>query len=551
MALKIPQRGVGDWAKEIIDECTASRDGRREQIKIWKNYYQSGTETGDQARYNKCYGHVDRLASYLFSPADTRFDIELDLTDSEQDKSIAEASARHLNREFSRCGVDTTFSQGVNWGLVKGCALMKVLWGHDGLEPWLVHPEFFGVLREDVADLDRQEAFVHTTYVTETELRRQLTDHPQLEAIMKEIEDRTPDQKQRDIFTDSYFHQILIGGLNPVSTTGVSSGQGSVAVMPSVPVLAAEVARRLVRCDELWVLDRDRQDWTTIRIAYPDVVIEGRYKHRNLSGVDGEHPFRVICPNETDGYFWGGSEIIQVSPLQDLLNGQLRDWTRLVRLKSDPPRAMTGFSGMTQEKYRALRRPGGFVSEENPNAKTQELAPEIPKELMESIAKTVEYFDDVAGFAPILAGQGEMGVRAGVHAQTLARNASPRMRDRALIVERQCVEVGDFCFKLLQAKNSSMYLSEKKERFLLSQLEQDFRIMVDSHTSSPAFSEDNERKAFLLARAGAIDNADLIWLTHPPHEDTLIARARDRARQEAELVKEHPELLGKKKGGKK
>jgi hypothetical protein len=552
MSLKVPQRNIGDWAKELIDECTASRDGRRENIKIWRNYYQAGTETGDQARFNKCYGHVDRLASYLFSPADTRFDVELDLTDSDEDKSIAQAVARQLNKEFVSCSVDTYFSHAVNWALVKGAVIMKILWGHNGLEPWNVHPEFFGVLREDIADLDRQEAFVHTTYVTPSELRRQLTDKYHVESIMAEVENQTRPQREQDLMQDSFFHQVLIGGLNPVSTTGMSTGHGSVAIAPNVPVLAAEVARQLVRVDELWVMDRDRQDWTTIRMAYPDIVIEGKDKHENICGVAGEQPFKVVRPNESDGYFWGSSEIIQISPLQDLLNGQLRDWMRLVRLRSDPPRAMTGFSGLTTEKYRALRRPAGFISEENPQAKVQDLAPEIPQDLALSIDKTIQYFDDVAGFAPILAGQGEQGVRAGVHAQTLARNASPRMRDRALLVERQCVDVGDWCLRLMQAKKPEIYISDKREPFLLSQMNEDFMVSVDSHTSSPAFSEDNERKAFLLARAGAIDHADLLWLTHPPHENILIARARERAQQEAQLLKEHPELLTKgKRGGKR
>jgi hypothetical protein len=548
VTLKVPQRMVGDWAKELIDECTVSRDSRREQLRIWKNYYQAGTETGDQARYNRCFGHVDRLASYLFSPADTRFDIELDLTDPAEDMAIAEAASRFLNREFSRCGVDVEFSQAVNWALVKGATLVKVVWGNDGPEPWLVHPEFFGVLREDIADLDRQEAFVHTTYVTPSEFKRQLADHPEREALLKEVEVQSKPQREQDQFTDSYFHQILIGGLNPVSTTGISQGQGSVAIAPSVPMLAAEVARKLIRIDELWVLDYERQDWTTIRLVYPDIVIEGKYKRRNLSGVEGEHPFRKICPNDTDGYFWGASEIIQIAPLQDMLNGQLRDWTRLTRLKADPPRAMIGFAGMTNEKYRALRRPAGFISEDQPNAKIETLAPDIPPELMQAIDKTLNYFDDVAGFAPILAGQGEQGVRAGVHAQTLARNASPRMRDRALLVERQCVDVGELVFKLLQEKDAHVYNAEKKQQFYLKNVKDDYRITVDSHTSSPAFSEDNERKAFTLARYGAIDHADLIMLTHPPHEDTLVLRARQRAEQEAKLMQQHPELMLKGKG---
>ncbi len=317
------------------------------------------------------------------------------------------------------------------------------------------------------------------------------------------------------------------------------------------PQLSQKVASKLIRMDELWVLDRKRDDWTTIRYVEPDIIVEGGYKRRNLSGVEGEHPFRKICPNEVDGYFWGMSEIGQIYKLQDLLNSQIRDITRLTRLNSAPPRVLIGFSGMNQEKYKVMNRPDGFISEENPTAKIETLKSEIPPELFQAVDKTVGYFDDVAGFMPIMTGQGETGVRAGVHAQTLARNASPRMRDRALLVERQCVDVGDFDFKLLANKNAQVFKTESEGEFLLSQLPEDYRITVDSHTSSPAFSEDNERKAFQLARFGAIDHEDLIMLTHPPHEDRLILRAKQRAQAEAQMMKEHPELLAKKGKGKK
>ena len=70
---------------------------------------------------------------------------------------------------------------------------------------------------------------------------------------------------------------------------------------------------------------------------------------------------------------------------------------------------------------------------------------------------------------------------------------------------------------------------------------------VDSHTSSPVYQEDSERKAFALAKAGAIDPADLIMLTHPPHEDILYARAKAREEAQAKLLKDHPELLTKGK----
>jgi hypothetical protein len=40
-------------------------------------------------------------------------------------------------------------------------------------------------------------------------------------------------------------------------------------------------------------------------------------------------------------------------------------------------------------------------------------------------------------------------------------------------------------------------------------------------------------------------------LTHPPHEDSLRLRARQRAEEQAKMIKEHPELLAKGHGAKK
>lgn len=552
--MRLPTKGptLTGWSQELIDECCASREQRRSQLKMWKSYYFTGTGEGQQARYNRCFSHVDRLASFLFSPADVRFSIEYDVTDSEETMAMGRAAGRHLNREFARTGLDISFAQSVNDALYKGCVLQKTIWGHDGLEDWMVQPEMFGVLREDIGELDRQDAFVHTSFMTKAQFKRTLTDHPERDEIMRKVDNAARPGTDDMDWQDDFFHQVVIGGTQPVSTT-TSQGSGSVGVLGvPVPMLAPEVAARLIRMDELWVIDDDRQDYTTIRMVKPDIVVEGRLRRRNLCGIKGEHPFRKICPNEVSGYFWGLSEIAQIYKLQDLLNDQVKDLTRLTRMKSDPSRALIGFSGMTAEKYKVLKRPGGYVSEENPTAKIESLAPDIPPELFQAIEKTLQWFDDVAGFMPIMQGQGEPGVRAGAHAQTLARNASPRMRDRALLVERQCVEVGDFSLKLMMDKKATIFDTERKEKFMLSQLPDGYRVSVDSHTSSPAFQEDNEKKAFALARAGAIDHADLIMLTHPPHEDSLVLRARQRAEAQAEMVKKHPELaFGKKPGGKK
>jgi hypothetical protein len=156
-------------------------------------------------------------------------------------------------------------------------------------------------------------------------------------------------------------------------------------------------------------------------------------------------------------------------------------------------------------------------------------------------------FYEVAGTAPIMRGQGESGVRSGVHAETLVKTGSPRLRDRALAVERQCSDVGDFCLKMLQSKEARAFVTSKGDEFLLSQLPEDVKVTVDSHTSSPAFSDDNRQLAFMLAKAQAIDAESLIEMTHPPMQDELIHRAREKKEMEAKLVQDHPELLSKGK----
>ena len=73
---------------------------------------------------------------------------------------------------------------------------------------------------------------------------------------------------------------------------------------------------------------------------------------------------------------------------------------------------------------------------------------------------------------------------------------------------------------------------------------------IVSHTASPAFQEDTRNLAVALKKLGVIDDEDTILLTHPPHEDMLVLKAKQKAEMQAKLVAQHPELL-LGKGGKK
>jgi len=569
--MRVPKskKGLDDFVAETIHRCDASRNARIEQYKSWRAFYFNGANSSQQAPYNRVFSHIDRLSAFLFSPDDVRFSIELDDEYAKDWRRIGEAAAKRLNRDFHRRGVDLEFAKGVDWALVKGKAILKLVWGHSGLEPWLVQPEFFAVLREDIDGLDRQEAFVHTTYITEDELHRQLSGKPDAAAIAKEITLRSARVGGDDeLMQESFIHQLVIGGINPVPQNTPSGLKGNVGTSAGpMPMLSPQVASSLIRVDELWVMDNDREDYTTIR-SVGGVIIEGNDRHRNLlspfdhgtvdnpgdNPLRGEHPFIEICPNPVDGYFWGQSEIQNLIPLQEMLTDSIEDIDRLTKLQAQPPSAFIGFSGMTEGKYKALMVPRGYIAEESPAAKIERMAPEIPKEIFEKVEKTLQWMDDAGGFAPITMGQGEPGVRAGMHAQTLLRTGSPRMRDRALLVERQCTCAGDLAFKYLQAKDAKVYISKGKgsavgDQFILAQFPEDYRISVDSHSGSPVFHEDNQQLAFALAKSGAIGPKQLIMLTRPPHMDTLMEEAEIKEEQQAKMIAQHPELLTK--GGKK
>lgn len=556
MSLKLPSRNIEDWALEIIAECRETAEQRRDTLKMWRSYYYTGTETGTVATYNRCYSHVDRLAAFLYSPTDVRYSVDVDEEEDEALHAMCDTAARKLNRTFHVNNLDLSFATAVNGALVDGCNILKAIWGHNGPEGHVIRPQFFGVLREDIDELDRQEAFTHSTYLTPTAFRRTIADHPDRDDLMRQVKQMAQTAKERDEFEDDFFHQIVVGGTQPVATTTGSTGSGMVGVVGvPTPLLNSKVATSLIRMDELWVQDRQRDDYTTIRMV-KDLCIEGKERRRNLSGptdtlgnvteMKGFHPFNKVCPNDVQGYFWGMSEIAQIYRLQDDLSDQLMALRKMRRLKAEPPRSATGFAGLNLEKYKAFNRPRGFISEENPNAKMEDHAPDIPQEFFQFLDKTQQLFDDVAGFTPILQGQGEQGVRSQAQAGMLNRNAAPRMRDRALLVERQCAEWGEFIFRLMQAKDATVERAGKNT-FLLSQLPDEAKVSVDSHTSSPVYQDDALRLAVVLQRAGAIDGADLIMLTHPPHEDILIARAKAREAAQAALLQQHPELLTKGK----
>ncbi len=481
-----------------------------------------------------------------------RYSIVFDATDGEPWLARAKAASKYLSREYKRADGDIVFSQGVDINLIKGCAILKHNWmGNDslspGFDPQLVHPEFFGVEREDLNRLEDQQAMCHTTYMGKHQLLQMVAGLPDATDMAKKISKMggAPDDQIRQ----NWLHQVVLGGTTPVAQNSPSGAVGQVSISPSSRTqFSPQMMQNLLRVDELWVVDDEREDYTTIQLVEGEILIEGRYLHRNLTGAQRLQPFSKICSDPVPGYFWGRSEVGRVMLLQDLLTEGMEDVRRLLKLRVKPPKAFIGFSGLTAQKMRAALAPGGYIQESSGGAKVEDLIAKIPEELFREIMQLSAMFDEVGGFKPILQGEGESGVRANTHAKTLMRTASPKLRERALRIERNAESSAAITFKLMQAKDARVFISAEKEHFMLNQMPDDYCVEVDSHSSSPAFIDDARELATLMKKLGVIDEEGFILLAHPPMEDLLLAGVKKRQESKAKLLSEHPELLS---GGKK
>lgn len=555
--MKVPH-ALGDILKFAMDEvapqCLASQKRRLDQYATWKAFAMAGTEDATRPSiFNRCGPHMERLGAFLFSPTDVRFLVEFGRGVLPEWVERAETISDLLTEDFHGTSADLMFSFGVPWALCYGSTFVRPIWKEERIETFLVMPGAMGVYREDVNGLDRQQAVTYVCYVTRSELAEFIKDHPRKADIMERAGssniDRTPDEEQ------GVLHQVVIGGaavpggLQP--TGGLAKGQVDIFNTAPEPILAPEVLANLVKITEVWLKDDERDDWTTVQFCEPGILLEPYGTKRNTY-LRGRLPFTLVQPNFVPNYFWGRSEFADLWRLQDIMTTRLDDIEHITRLRAHPPRAFIGFSGISDESKEAIGALDGLLVEPTPNAKIENLAPEMPSDAYQNLAEVRGLFDETAGFSQQMQGINDPGVRSMGQAQILSRAGSARMRDRALLTERQAAEFADLYLELLIAKREGAEArGEVGKEWLLAQMPDQRTVKVDSHSASPAFAMDNDAKAFGLARAGAIDEEGLLLLTHPPLLRKLLSLLKARKAAQAQWAKEHPEEAAKAMTGKK
>jgi len=534
--MRIPKEPIAreQFYLDLIEKCLVSREQRKVDYSSLRSYYLFGNAPDDvPAIYNKIYPHIDQLTSFLYSAETTKFSIHTGAAVSEDEQIKVPTLSKALNDEWLNSNADQVFSTAVTWSLCYNSTFVKLVI-NNGIHPYMVEPACIGVLREDSAYTDRQEALVHSYYITKSELFDRLYSHPDRDAIVKRV---MSSQHERTEIA-SGIQRIILSQTNPTMYGNVNLD------LSGNPTYKAQVSEDTIEMIELWVWNDETKDYQVVTKADPNVIIYDRSGESMF--LKGELPFIQICPNPLYDYYWGASEVQRLVYLQQLRNKRMTEILDLLSKQVSPPTALIGFTGILDEKNFALNRAGGLLATDMPNAKVEKLAPTIPPDLFREIGEVDLMFEEASGIVSVLQGRGEAGVRSSGHASQLARLGSSRAKKRALIIEDSLEKLATLYLKCMQAYDATHFTDMDNHKFIAEQFTKDFVVKVDAHSNSPIFMEDMRQLAFNLFKAQVIDKESLLDLLEPPMKQLLKDRLKKmEAKQQAQPTAPPPKAEGK------
>ena len=550
-----------DFATQLKNDCRVSDGMRAAYYRQLNLIAETGRYDGTKSLINMLNSHLTRTADHLFSPVELKFSIDFGRPKPKIEYERARAVAKELTRTWDRNNTDMTFGRGVYEALKYGGSILKQ-WvqvegedDHPAYYDKLIMPWQFGVYREDENRIDRQEALCETSYLTLAEVWQRIYHLPDADKLFMKIKANARSGSATSE-PNSFFHDILSASTLNTSGVETSAQPGGIVQLNNTPnygIMGPVVAPEVVEMHEIWV--KDETDYVTIQLIEPDILIAPLHKKANLLGIEKAQPYRLIQPNEITNWFWGRSELVDLIEPQSLLSQWCDDTKRLVGLQIDKIIGVTGDAGITDELYAQMRL-SGFMNLP-PGADIKDITPKLPAELIPMLKFCIEIINTLGGFPEIMQGKGEPGVRAGVHASTLLKTASPSLRDRSLLVERQCATCADLTLQMMEAKDSEQYWLKADEpledaentSFLLAQLPPDWRVMIDSHSSSPIFSDENSQLIFQGLKMGVV-NADYVLDNMPfPNKEMAKVQLREKEKNKAlqlkELMQSQPEIADK------
>jgi hypothetical protein len=575
MIFPTKEEDLAKRVKLIIDACTANRQDRAELYRRREAYFLFGTDAQNPVRYNRIEAHLDLVASFLFAPDHAFYHISAERNAEDAVVKQAIALQDEFNDDFTDAGLHDLFAEAIPWALVYDTMIFKQGWNdvRKAMIAELVPPHNFGVYREDITDLDTQQAFCHTYFLDWSDTAQRLLragkggEIAKLDVTNKPFVSPFPDMLNRMIISatgGSNLQGNVIGQINPLYTP-------SATYQPKVDA-------PMVEWNELWAWDDDEQDYRCFHMVKPDILVgdscktiealraahkfkpqqDDDFYHTNSNlFLPRDHPFTVIRPYTKYNYFWGIAHIDRLMALQDWMTERLDQVADILERQAYPPKVMSGFSGLTDEKAEAFGGADTWLYDQIPQAQVKELAPNMPPDLFADFTQINGLFLEASGLTEVLQGQGAEGVRSRQHAQQLQRTGGGRIKRTALKLESSLSRIGEVGLKLKMKNDDELISPEpdehgKIEKFLPSQIASDVSIRVDGHSHSPLFGDEAREIALLLRKANAIDNEMLTRMLNPPSRDNIIHSQRREAKQKQQMIQQHPELLSQMaKGGKK
>ena len=532
--IQIPtgEKELVPFANDLIETCRISQSVRAAYYRILNTVAETGTVTGQKALINTMNYHLERTASHLFSPTDLKFACDYDNTYTAPIIKRGEVFAKHLTRQWEHSSTDMLFGQGVYEALKYGLVALKQWPRNEGPEdkPRIVYekkvvmPWNLGFYKESETDIANQEVICETSQLTGPEVWQRIWRFPKAKELYEKI--MTHSRKNTGgSGPDSFFHSVLSSSVlqtgTQTSTRPLPGGVVQIGNDPNYPMMGPTDGAPTVEMHELWI--KGEEDYATVQIISPDILVT-RFKTSNLMGIERVQPYRIIQPNPMTGYIWGRSELIDLIEPQAFLAQMCDDLKRLIGLQIDKIIAFKGDNTITDEGYAQFRQSGYLNMGMNGGA--EDLTPKFPPELLKIIEWLIQQVNTLGSFPEIMQGKGESGVRAGAHAETLMKTASPTLRDRALLIERQCAVCADLSATMMEAKEDRKYWvdpEKMEDNFMISDLPEDWRITVDSHRSSPIFVDDAQQLIFALGKMGVVDGLYLIDNSSVPDKEAAKA----------------------------
>lgn len=511
---------------EVARMCSPSRSQRKAYHRDLREMYVRGTAMSDRAKYNKLRAHVRQSTAYLFQSESVRFGMALPPHFGDTFAAELDVVRDDFHRAWHDSDAGEVMAMGVEWSHVYPSVIFKVTASAgEPLVTLVPDPGDIGVLEED-RKFDRQEAMIHYFYMNLRQFARLVAGHPREEALKEQAR----------------AHADMGGGDEPMTGTverlvfdqvGTPMSGGGALVQTPMTAVDAQIEAPRVLMAELWVVDDRIHDWRCVTCLAPagevlDIVWDRRAPV--LSGVD---PFVQLRLSGAPDYTWGLSEVDDLSGLQEWRERRMDQIDRLMELQLDPPVVLGGFGGLSEERARRLRTPGGTLATSIPNPTVNRLAPQMPPEAFGEVKEIDNMFADQSGLPILLQGQSDPSIRAGNQVGVMATLASARVRENAMLVERACSKVATLVWRLRRALHDEPLMKPDGSRFLLTQIPKDAVVLVASHSTSPLYAAAVGDKADRMLKAGAIDLPSYVELLDPPQLDTLRAKARRLAEQRA------------------